>query len=297
MLSSMTGFGRSSLAEGDLHILVEIRTLNHRYMEVNVRIPPLYSSLEPHIRGILKETIFRGKVEVWVTVKDRRERPIRLRLNNSLVKGIVVASDELKETHGVEGKLEVRDILTFRDVLSIEEEEVEGHECVSMLVDKCLRKALEGAVKMRVEEGQALSSEMKKGIRKLKSLRQKVNSLMNTHKLEMADRVNERIREMLVMAKDEGYLEEKLAVEVALLADKLDVSEEMERIESHLSQFLKTVRGKERTKGRKLDFIIQELNREFNTIGSKTQSGEISRMVIEAKAQMEKLREQVQNIE
>ncbi len=297
MLSSMTGFGRSSLAEGDLHVLVEIRTLNHRYLEVNVRIPPLYSLLEPHIRGILKEKLFRGKVEVWVTVKDRRERPIRLRLNDSLVRGIVVASNELKETHGVEGKLEVRDLLSFRDVLSIEEEEVEGHEGVSRLVDKCLRNALESAVKMRVEEGQALSGEMKKGIRKLKSLRQKVKSLMGTHKLEMAERVNERIREMLVMAKDEGYLEEKLAVEVALLADKLDVSEEMERIKSHLTQFLKTVRGKETTKGRKLDFIIQELNREFNTIGSKAQSGEISRRVIEAKAQMEKLREQVQNIE
>jgi len=193
--------------------------------------------------------------------------------------------------------VEVRDLLSFRDVLSIEEEEVEGHEGVSRLVDKCLRNALESAVKMRVEEGQALSGEMKKGIRKLKSLRQKVKSLMGTHKLEMAERVNERIREMLVMAKDEGYLEEKLAVEVALLADKLDVSEEMERIKSHLTQFLKTVRGKETTKGRKLDFIIQELNREFNTIGSKAQSGEISRRVIEAKAQMEKLREQVQNIE
>jgi uncharacterized protein (TIGR00255 family) len=297
MVLSMTGYGRGTSSSGDVAVTVEVRTLNHRYLEIAIRLSSNYYFMEPLIRDAVREYISRGKTDVTVTVKDNRERPKDLTINESLLRGYLAVERELKDKFGLTGSLGVEKALSINGVVSVEEVEPE-QDPVAELVLSSLKEAMAGVCQMRRREGKSIEKHLRSGTKTLKSINGKIGKLSEGNKKIMGDKLKERIAECLEQPGTSiDSLEERLAVEIAVLADKLDVSEEVERIGSHLEQFQQNLRVKTGSVGRKLDFIIQELNREFNTIGSKSQSAEIPALVIEAKAHLEKMREQAQNVE
>ncbi len=296
MLTSMTGFGRGSRAAKGLEVVVEVRSLNHRYLEIHVRVPQIYSFIEGNVRKMVKDCMSRGKVDVSFFIKDRREKALNLQLNNSFIKGYMELVSLLNESYGLKGDLEVQDILSMNGSVSLEEVEEENDGVQRMIIDS-LRDALKGVSEMRSEEGTSMENDISRRIGTLRKLREEISAMSGDHRKAMGERLIERIKEFAESLRKEQIDDGRIAGEIALMADKLDISEELKRIESHIDQFHTSVLSDESSKGRKLDFILQELNREFNTISSKSQSADISAKVVEAKAQLEKIREQVQNIE
>ncbi len=297
MVMSMTGFGRSTRSSGDVHVTIEVRTLNHRYLEVGVRLSSSYYFMEPLIRDLVRSRISRGKADVTVTVKDKREKTKKLTVNESLLGGYLEVESELRETFGLSGSLGVEKAMSINGIVSVEEIEPE-EDPVTELVLSAAGEAMDSVCQMRRKEGKTIEKQLVSGTRSLTSLNKKIERLSEGDKKVMGERLKERIREF--MEEGEASAEsfhERLSLEIAILADRLDISEEVRRIGSHLLQFQENLRSKTPGVGRKLDFIIQELNREFNTISSKSQSAKIPALVIEAKAQIEKMREQVQNVE
>ncbi len=296
MLTSMTGFGRATRRTKGLEVGVEVRTLNHRYLEIHVRVPQIYSFVEGNIRKMVKDCMCRGKVDVFCFVKDRREKALNLQLNDSFIKGYLDLVSILNDSYDIKGTLEVQNILSMNGSVSLEEVEEDSDVVPKMMIDS-LREALEGVSVMRSEEGTSMENDISRRIDILRALREEISGLSADHKQAMGKRLIERIEEFAASLGKEEIADGRIAGEIALMADKLDIAEELKRIESHIGQFHRCLLAEESTKGRKLDFILQELNREFNTISSKTQSADISGKVVEAKAQLEKIREQVQNIE
>ncbi len=297
MIQSMTGYGRGSTTSGDVEVTAEVKSLNHRYLEMNVRLSSSLSFLEPPIRDRIRKFVNRGKIDATVTVKDRRERARKLAINEYLLHGYLGIEKELRDTFGLSGSLSLDRVISLNGIVSVEEVEPDDGPVARMIL-KATEEAMRGVSQMRKAEGKAIAKYLKETARILRSLNGKITSLSEESKRVMGVKMQERIAEFISpeLASSEIF-NDRLALEIAVLADKLDISEEVARIESHLDQFVNNLRIKTGSVGRKLDFILQELNREFNTIGSKSQSDQIPGIVIEAKAHLEKMREQVQNVE
>ncbi|NIS74659.1 MAG: YicC family protein [Deltaproteobacteria bacterium] len=293
----MTGYGRGSTTSGDVEVTAEVKSLNHRYLEMNVRLSSSLSFLEPPIRDRIRKFVNRGKIDATVTVKDRRERARKLAINEYLLHGYLGIEKELRDTFGLSGSLSLDRVISLNGIVSVEEVEPDDGPVARMIL-KATEEAMRGVSQMRKAEGKAIAKYLKETARILRSLNGKITSLSEESKRVMGVKMQERIAEFISpeLASSEIF-NDRLALEIAVLADKLDISEEVARIESHLDQFVNNLRIKTGSVGRKLDFILQELNREFNTIGSKSQSDQIPGIVIEAKAHLEKMREQVQNVE
>jgi len=293
----MTGYGRGSTTSGDVEVTAEVKSLNHRYLEMNVRLSSSLSFLEPPIRDRIRKFVNRGKIDATVTVKDRRERARKLAINESLLHGYMGIEKKLRDTFGLSGSLSLDKVISLNGIVSVEEVEPDDGP-VARMVLKATEEAMRGVSQMRKAEGKAIGKYLKETARILRSLNRKITSLSKESKRVMGVKMQERIAEFISpeIASSEIF-NDRLALEIAALADKLDISEEVARIKSHLDQFVSNLRIKTGSVGRKLDFILQELNREFNTIGSKSQSDQITGIVIEAKAHLEKMREQVQNVE
>jgi uncharacterized protein (TIGR00255 family) len=293
----MTGYGRESTTSGDVEVTAEVKSLNHRYLEMNVRLSSNLSFLEPPIRDRIRKFVNRGKIDATVTVKDRRERARKLAINESLLHGYMGIEKKLRDTFGLSGSLSLDRVISLNGIVSVEEVEPDDGP-VARMVLKATEEAMRGVSQMRKAEGKAIGKYLKETARILRSLNGKITSLSKESKRVMGVKMQERIAEFISpeIASSEIF-NDRLALEIAALADKLDISEEVARIKSHLDQFVSNLRIKTGSVGRKLDFILQELNREFNTIGSKSQSDQITGIVIEAKAHLEKMREQVQNVE
>jgi uncharacterized protein (TIGR00255 family) len=293
----MTGYGRESTTSGDVEVTAEVKSLNHRYLEMNVRLSSNLSFLEPPIRDKIRKFVNRGKIDATVTVKDRRERARKLAINESLLHGYMGIEKKLRDTFGLSGSLSLDRVISLNGIVSVEEVEPDDGP-VARMVLKATEEAMRGVSQMRKAEGKAIGKYLKETARILRSLNGKITSLSKESKRVMGVKMQERIAEFISpeIASSEIF-NDRLALEIAALADKLDISEEVARIKSHLDQFVSNLRIKTGSVGRKLDFILQELNREFNTIGSKSQSDQITGIVIEAKAHLEKMREQVQNVE
>jgi uncharacterized protein (TIGR00255 family) len=293
----MTGYGRGSTTSGDVEVAAEVKSLNHRYLEMNVRLSSSLSFLEPPIRDRIRKFVNRGKIDATVTVKDRRERARKLAINESLLHGYMGIEKKLRDTFGLSGSLSLDRVISLNGIVSVEEVEPDDGP-VARMVLKATEEAMRGVSQMRKAEGKAIGKYLKETARILRSLNGKITSLSKESKRVMGVKMQERIAEFISpeLASSEIF-NDRFALEIAALADKLDISEEVARIKSHLDQFVSNLRIKTGSVGRKLDFILQELNREFNTIGSKSQSDQITGIVIEAKAHLEKMREQVQNVE
>ncbi len=294
MIFSMTGYGTSSCQKDDTVVSIEIRTVNHRFLDLHVRIPREYASLEPDVHQMVRSFLMRGRVDVNVTIWETAGP--ELSINPELVRGYLEAARRIRSEFDLQDSLDLKTLLTlpgvFRDKGMTAEWHEPGDDLLAML-RKSMNEAIQEVVRMRRQEGEALESEMLRYLgsigEKARSIREKAGSVLE----EYRQRLEERLSQLL---PNNGIDPQRLAQEVALLAEKSDISEELTRLESHLEQYAGLVKAG-REVGKKLDFLLQEMQREANTILSKTGNLEITRIGIAVKADIEKLREQVQNVE
>ena len=288
----MTGFGRGRHAAGEVEVTTEIRTVNHRFLDISLRLPKMYSSLEPLIRRAAGVRIHRGKVDIVVTRVGGKAGLVDVVLDNDLAANYYRCLKDLKDSLGLTGQITVSDMLTMKDiVLPVERED--GIEQEWPLVEASLRNALDALDQMRIAEGTALWRNIEAILLTIRQTTGVIAPLVGQVTIAAQERLEKRVRDLA------GGLEldqDRLLQEIALIADRSDVTEELTRLESHIGQFLASGRQGSPL-GRKLDFLLQELNREVNTVGSKSASTEIATMVVNIKAELEKIREQTQNIE
>jgi len=293
MVKSMTSFGRSQSNEGNIHLFsIEMKSVNNRYLDINVRLPKFILSLEEEIRKIINKRLNRGKVDVFINYKNYGEGNAKPKLNMALAKSYYNCLKELSNTLGIIDDITVSKIAKFPEVITLEVEEENLEDILGELIS-LLNLALDSMVEMRAHEGEKLKEDI---LLKLKDIEEYVNNI-ETYSMEIPKQYKARLEERLQeLTKGVILDEERLAMEVAILADKAAVDEEITRLYSHLDQMRKTLKLNEPI-GRKLDFIVQEMNRETNTIGSKSNDMHMTNTVINIKNLIEKIREQVQNIE
>ncbi|MED3552247.1 YicC/YloC family endoribonuclease [Cytobacillus praedii] len=290
MVVSMTGFGRSKKSLNQFSALVEIKSVNHRFSEYQIRMPRQLFHLEDKIKKKLGESIHRGRIEVYVTVEGDQLATRQVQVDWTLLDEYYQYITKIKDRFAIDQGLTVHDFIRD-ELISIEEKDA-GNEEIERVVLAAIEEASEHLLHMRKLEGTELEKDLKLY---LNEVAERIN-----HLKELAPKVVQQYQERLTKRMSlflEGQLDEaRILTEVALFADKADISEELTRLLSHLNQFESTLQVNERV-GRKLDFLIQEMNREVNTIGSKANDASIASEVVELKSCLEKMKEQVQNIE
>ena len=293
MIKSMTGFGRCEVSEGDRKFTVEMKGVNHRYLDANIRMPKKLNFFDSAIRTVLKQYVTRGKVDIFITYEDFAENQVALKYNESLAKEYLDAFKKMEETFGLENDIRVSTVSRCPEVLTMEEQSADEDE-----LWKGLKKALEGALKQFVEtrgiEGENLKNDI---IAKLDGMSEKVACIEVRSPEIVAEyraKLEEKVKELLA---DTQMGEGRIAAEVVIFADKICTDEEVVRLKSHIAHMKETFATEENGIGRKLDFIAQEMNREANTILSKANDIEVSNYAIDLKTEIEKVREQIQNIE
>ena len=292
MIKSMTGFGRNEVSEEKRKITVEIKSVNHRYLDVNIKMPKKLNFFEAAIRAELKKYMQRGKVDVFIAYEDFTESNVCVKYNKELAAEYMSYLEKMAEDFGLDNDIRVSALSRYPEVLTMEEQSVDEEE-----IWKALCGAVQGAAEKfaetRLKEGEALKTDL---IAKLDGMLDHLSFIEERSPQlveEYKDKLRERVRELL---EDTQIEESRLLLEVTLFADKICVDEELVRLRNHIETTRQTlVDGG--SIGRKLDFIAQEMNREANTILSKTNNMEISNRAIELKTEIEKVREQIQNIE
>jgi uncharacterized protein (TIGR00255 family) len=292
MISSMTGYGHGEANEEGVAAVVEIRSVNSRYFEVNTRLPRSLSLRENDVREIIRAKAGRGKINVVVSIERESANNISLKVNKAAAKSYVKLLNELRKASGIKEKVTLDHLLKFSEVIEAGELQSEN-EKEWMAVGKALSKALEELKLMREKEGGELRKDLESRVQLLQAKIDSIEKLSKERIPEQRVRLRERIQQLL---SSERVDENRLELEIALLADKLDVTEECVRFRSHNKFFLEALSDKE-SAGRKLNFLVQEMNREANTIGSKAADATIAHLVVEAKEELEKIREQLQNVE
>lgn len=292
MTKSMTGFGRGEYTSANKQITVEIKSINHRYSEVIVRLPRQYSALEETIRRLVLAQVSRGRVEVFIKLEKTGSGEQEFQVDKELALNYYRAMKELAAITGAEMNVGIAELSHLPGVLTVEEAE-ENLEEIQKEIEPALQLALANLLQMRETEGEKLAGDLRDRIDYLEELRNKISEKSPLVVSIYRDKLKSRIKEL---TDGDVVDENRLALEVALFADKCSIDEELVRLGSHYAQFNSFLREKAST-GRKLDFLIQEINREVNTIGSKANDLDITKYVVEMKSELEKLREQVQNIE
>lgn len=291
MLKSMTGFGRSErLIDGYL-IKVQLKSVNHRYSDFTIKLPRYYSFLEDKIRNAALLGISRGKVEIIVNIEQKESDDREITLNRPVAEGYIKALSELSEL-GVDNDLSVSSMSRLPDIFNIEYKEIDEEMIASMVLD-VFDDALSAFNAMRSDEGERLGISLKEHLGALLSEAEIIEKLSPKCVAEYRARLKGKIEEVLA---DKMIDESRVITEAAIFADKIAVDEELVRLRSHVTAFEKTMKANEPV-GKKLDFIVQEMNREANTTGSKCNNAEITSHVVEMKSVIEKIREQIQNIE
>ena len=292
MVKSMTGYGRAKEMRNNRDITVEVRSVNNRYLDCTVKMPRIYTFAEDAIKTRVQKAISRGKVDVFVSVDSSAADTAVVTLNKSLVEGYLAALKELKEGYGLEGDVSAAVIARFPDVMTVTKAD-EDVDTVTEDICAVLDQALEAYNAMRAAEGMKLAEDIGSRLDTIESLTAKVEERSPKTVAEYRQKLLGRMQEVLQSTTiDEG----RILMEAAIYADKVAVAEETVRLRSHLSQLRKMLQSND-PMGRKMDFLIQEVNRESNTIGSKCNDVEIATVVVNLKAEVEKIREQVQNIE
>jgi len=289
---SMTGFGRARREEGLLEVVSEVRSVNHRFLDVSVRLPRLYSSFEPQVRRIISESIQRGKIDASISRVGGVSSVMDVNVDLDLARRYYQCLSDLKKELDLEGEISISEMLTLKEIVSPVEQE-EQIEKEFSLVEESLREALSALDRMRTTEGGAIWGDIEERLHSLGDMASSIGPLAALVPAAGRERLERRVRELT------GGMDldaDRLLQEIALIADRADITEELTRLKSHIEQF--TAFGKEGSPlGRKLDFLLQELLREVNTIGSKSASTEIASHVVLMKTELEKIREQTQNLE
>lgn len=292
MMKSMTGFGRCEITEGERKFTVELKGVNHRYLDVNIRMPKKLNFFDAAIRGLLKQYAQRGKVDIFITYEDMSENQAVLKYNPSLAEEYLKYFKQMEETFSLDNDIRVSTLSRCPEVLTMEEQSEDEEELWNGL-----KKALEGAfsqfVETRVVEGEHLKKDIYAKLDELFALVEAVEKRSPEILVEYRTKLETKVKELL---DDVQIDESRLAAEVILFADKICTDEETVRLKSHIEHMRATLESGDGI-GRKLDFIAQEMNREANTILSKANDIEVSNHAIDLKTGIEKIREQIQNIE
>lgn len=292
MIKSMTGFGRATFENDKRSFIVEIKSVNHRYCDINIKMPKTLISLEEKIRKLIQANINRGKVDVFITLNSYDKTDVSTMLNVSLADSYIKCLNDIKERYDIKDDISVSLVARFPEVISVKQNEEDLEELWENLSIP-LKEAIDSLITMRQKEGLKLEKNILEKCDTIKDIvcdiEKKAVNIPKIYK----EKLNNRLKELL---GDTEIDESRVAMEVALFADRACVDEEIVRLKSHLSQMKDTLKLDE-TVGRKLDFIVQEMNRETNTIGSKSNNLEISNLGLNIKNEIEKIREQVQNVE
>lgn len=292
MIKSMTGFGRAKCEYEGREYNVEIKSVNHKYSDVSIKIPRQISYLEEKVRKEILTKVSRGKIDVFITLQDYSEKGKNIKINKELAKVYISQLRELAEETGITANIDVIDISKFPEVLNISNEDNE--EIYWDELRSVLDTALDNFVAMRETEGNKICDDLKVRMERIKEKVSKISSYSAGLVEEYIVKLNTRVKELM---STDVIDENRLAQEIVIFSDKSSIQEELTRLDSHISQFLDLLSNGNSPVGKKLDFIIQEMNREVNTIGSKANSTNISEGVIELKTEIEDVREQIQNIE
>ncbi len=293
MIRSMTGYGKQSLSVEGREYQIEIKSVNHRYLDINVKIPKAISYLEETIKKEISNKIKRGKIDVFVSFENNSEEGRKIEINKQLAKLYIEQLKELAQEEKIESNIEVMDIAKIPDVLTIKVDEEN-----SKIKDE-IKQVTQGAVTrildMKNIEGEKISQDLLQRIRNIQSKIVEISAKSTGLIEEYVVKLEKRVKELL---KNDEVDKTRLAQEVVIYADKCSIEEEITRLKSHIFQFENLIsNNQDGAIGKKLDFIIQEMNRETNTIGSKANNLEITNGVIDIKTEIEDIREQVQNIE
>ena len=293
MIKSMTGFGRCEVSDGERKFTVEMKGVNHRYLDANIRMPKKLNFFESAIRNLLKKSVQRGKVDIFITYEDLSESQVSLKYNEKLAEEYLTYFKKMEESFSLENDIRVSTLSRYPEVLTMEEQLMDEEELWNGL-----KKALDGAIKQFVEtralEGENLKTDI---INKLDGMLKLVDVIEERSPqivAEYREKLETKVHELL---EDTQIEEGRIAAEVVIFADKICIDEEVVRLRSHILHMKETLQSEESGIGRKLDFIAQEMNREANTILSKANDLEISNIGIDLKTEIEKVREQIQNIE
>ena len=292
MIKSMTGYGRARETLNGRDITVELKSVNNRYLDCTVKMPRVYIFAEDAIKSQVQKRVSRGKVDVFITIDSTGADEAVVTVNESLAKGYLDAVRSISEKFGLETAINARDLARMPDVLTVTKAE-EDLESVSADICAVLSKALDAYQAMREREGEKLAADISSRLDTIESLTTAVEERSPQTVKEYREKLLSRMQEVLGSTTID---ESRILTEAAIFADKVAVDEETVRLRSHLSQLREMLQLSEPV-GRKLDFLIQEVNRESNTIGSKCSDIAITRKVVELKGEIEKIREQVQNIE
>jgi len=288
----MTGFGKSSYAlDGEL-VTVEVSSVNHRFLECNVRVPPAWWALDPIIKQTVKKTLSRGKVTVTVVRRRGTTSNQTVQFDQALAGQYVEAANDLAHLLGAEERLSLNVLARLDGVFFLEETE-EDIEGVKESLIPVLSKALDHVAQMRADEGEALAEELRHRIGQIRETLDTVEARLPELNRLYEERLRERIQDLQA---ETDVADDRIAFEVALMADKTDVTEEVVRLKTHLDHMLELIHT-EGPVGRQLDFLLQEVQREVNTLGVKTRDGDVTKAVLGIKSEHEKMREQIQNVE
>jgi len=291
-MNSMTGFGRAKLEKEGREYLVEIRSVNHKYADITVKAPRNFLYLEDKIRKTILKKVARGKIDVFVSYANYGIEGKNIVINKELAKVYIQELTELAEENDIPSGLRASEISKLPDVMSIQMEE-DSSETIWQELRECLEEALDNFIEMRQSEGSRIKQDLENRLQQIAENVDEISELSTGLIEEYIVKLQERIKEIL---KVDVVDEARLAQEIVIYSDKCSIEEEITRLKSHIIQFEKLIKAQEPC-GKKLDFLVQEMNRETNTIGSKSGKLEITNLVIDLKTQIEDIREQIQNIE
>ena len=292
MIKSMTGYGSAKGTVEGLNITVELKSVNNRYLDASVRLPRSFLFAEELLKSAVQKHISRGKVDVFVSVDSSDAGDMTVKVNEALLKGYIDALKHIAEEHNLPMDVTAYNVSRFSDVLSVEKKELDA-EAISKGIVEIAEKALDDYDTMRIREGEKLKEDILSRLSLIDALVKRVEEESPKTVAEYRARLESKMAEVLGTA---GIDENRILAEAAIFADHIAVDEETVRLRSHMSQLGSMVNGASPI-GRKMDFLIQEFNRETNTIGSKCQNSDIAHMVVDIKSEIEKIREQIQNIE
>lgn len=292
MIKSMTGYGSAKGQTGGLEITVELKSVNNRYLDTSVRLPRSFLFAEDAVKSAVQAHISRGKVDVFVSIDTSLADDMTVKVNEPLLKGYIEAIRHISEEYSLANDLTALSVSRFPDVLSVEKKDLDA-EAISAALCDVTERALCDFDAMRLREGEKLRDDVLNRLETIDALVATVERESPKTVAEYRSRLEQKMAEVLGTA---GIDESRILAEAALFADHIAVDEETVRLRSHMAQLRTMINGNSPT-GRKIDFLIQEFNREANTIGSKCQNSDIAHVVVDLKSEIEKIREQIQNIE
>ncbi|WP_071026870.1 YicC/YloC family endoribonuclease [Peptoniphilus raoultii] len=291
-MKSMTGYGLGEAESESYQVKIEMRSVNNRYCDINLRNPVLLFPIEDKIKKAIKEKVKRGKIDVFIKLKSLNSSNYSLALDLNLARNYYEAAGEISDALNLENSLSVKDLMTMPGVVSENEEEKTTEELENLLFE-VLNSALNSFIYARVREGESIKEDFKGKLKNIESILKKIESLAPQSLVENEEKLKERVSKYLDASEIER---QRIATECFLIIDKLSIDEEITRLKIHLKSFWDLIE-EEGSLGRKMDFLIQEMNREVNTIGSKANNINIINDVVAIKAEIERIREQAQNIE